>query len=141
MEPQGLGCGVTRRDRLIGNIIRCFNGATGFRLWSPFEVSGFPFVVAPSFNGATGFRLWSQQIKEERGKRYGASMEPQGLGCGVRVCYLQGRAPIAAASMEPQGLGCGVGFTSSDFTSISNRCFNGATGFRLWSLSPGIGFH
>ncbi len=36
-----------------------------------------------------------------------ASMEPQGLGCGVAIINELSNLS-AKASMEPQGLGCGV---------------------------------
>ncbi len=64
-------------------------------------------------------------------------MEPQGLGCGVKTNpdkYLYEEW----ASMEPQGLGCGVFRRSRQVPREAFR-FNGATGFRLWSLvgTPG----
>ncbi len=61
-----------------------------------------------------------------------ASMEPQGLGCGVilQPCL---ELEEVSASMEPQGLGCGVSHYR-DKTCQTNWRFNGATGFRLWSL-------
>ncbi len=58
MEPQGLGCGVNNRGSSHVEKRICFNGATGFRLWSPDVDTGSSRVDT-------------------------ASMEPQGLGCGV----------------------------------------------------------
>ncbi len=63
----------------------------------------------------------------------GASMEPQGLGCGVDTLIREIKRMIKA-SMEPQGLGCGVAQRGPS-THPEIRCFNGATGFRLWSRS------
>ncbi len=62
----------------------------------------------PVFNGATGFRLWSPLIGLNNWPdSRQASMEPQGLGCGVAQ-HIPARILEAGASMEPQGLGCGV---------------------------------
>ncbi len=44
MEPQGLGCGVIRGQFFPRSAsFDSFNGATGFRLWSPF---GQPLFTA-----------------------------------------------------------------------------------------------
>ncbi len=112
-----------------------------------------------SFNGATGFRLWSHPATPYvKTCRTFASMEPQGLGCGVRhecghdvmveksfngatgfrlwsrVGQMRLTKKQRAASMEPQGLGCGVVHLLRS-TTIAIAGFNGATGFRLWSQS------
>ncbi len=128
MEPQGLGCGVPIRNTPSQYPGTCFNGATGFRLWSPTSAAE-RCQHATCFNGATGFRLWSRSKRNRRPRRRGrASMEPQGLGCGVMVFRPRfairrqrfngatagspfiGTLAMAGiiASMEPQGLGCGV---------------------------------